>query len=49
MVSCTAWQQYGGYAARKMLLPSSESDHEQPQTLLLCGNKTGTKRITTVW
>lgn len=49
VVSCTAWQQYGGYAARKMLLPSSESDHEQPQTLLLCGNKTGTKRITTVW
>ena len=49
VVSCTAWQHYGGYAARKMLLPSSESDHEQPQTLLLCGNKTGTKRITTVW
>lgn len=47
VVSCTAWQHYGGYAARKMLLPSSESDHEQPQTLLLCGKKT--KRITTVW
>lgn len=49
VVSCTAWQHYGGYAARKMLLPSSESDYEQPQTLLLCGNKKGTKRITTVW
>lgn len=49
VVSCTAWQHYGGYAARKMLLPSSESDHEQPQTLLLCGCKKGTKRITAVW
>ena len=49
VVSCTAWQQYGGYAARKMLLPSSESDAEQPQTLLLGCNKHGDKRITVVW
>lgn len=49
VVSCTAWQHYGGYAARKMLLPSAESDAEQPQTLLLGCNKHGDKRITVVW
>ena len=49
VVSCTAWQHYGGYAARKMLLPSSESDAEQPQTLMLRGTKDGKKQIVTVW
>lgn len=49
VISCTAWQNYGGYAARKMLLPCSESDADQPQTLMLRGTKDGKKQIVTVW
>ena len=49
VIGCTAWQLYGGYAARKMMLPSSESDPEQPQTLLLSGKRGGRKSITTIW
>ena len=35
VVSSTAWLDFGGYAAQKMLLPSSHAD----QTITLCGNK----------
>ena len=35
VVSSTAWLDFGGYAAQKMLLPSSHA----PQTITLCGNK----------
>lgn len=35
VVSSTAWLEFGGYAAQKMLLPSSHA----PQTITLCGGK----------
>lgn len=35
VVSSTSWLNYGGYAAQKMLLPSSHA----PQTITLCGNR----------
>lgn len=35
VVSSTAWLNFGGYAAQKMLLPSSNC----PQTITLCGNR----------
>ena len=35
VVSSTAWLDFGGYAAQKMLLPSSHA----AQTITLCGNK----------
>jgi predicted phosphodiesterase len=34
VVSSTAWLDFGGYAAQKMLMPSSHA----PQTITLCGN-----------
>jgi predicted phosphodiesterase len=48
VVSACSWLSYGGYALRKMLLPSSAQDPEQPQTVLLGGTRS--KRfIKTVW
>ena len=35
VVSSTSWLDYGGYAAQKMLLPTSHT----PQTITLCGDK----------
>jgi predicted phosphodiesterase len=35
VVSSTSWLQYGGYAAQKMLSPTSHA----PQTITLCGTK----------
>ena len=35
VVSSTAWLDFGGYAAQKMLVPSSHA----PQIITLCGNK----------
>lgn len=35
VVSSSSWLNYGGYAAQKMLLPSSHA----PQTITLCGRK----------
>ena len=35
VVSSTAWLDFGGYAAQKMLVPSSHA----PQMITLCGNK----------
>ena len=34
VVSSTSWLQYGGYAAQKMLIPSSHA----PQVITVCGN-----------
>ena len=47
IVACS-WMSYGGYALRKMLLPSSPMDPDQPQTLLLGGTRKG-RYIKTVW
>lgn len=45
VVSCTSWLNYGGYAARAMLLPAQTCD---PQRLhLVCSR--GRKQITTTW
>jgi hypothetical protein len=35
VVSMTSWLGYGGYAAQKMLLPTSHA----PQTIKLCGRR----------
>ena len=48
VVSACSWLSYGGYALRKMLLPSSAQDPEQPQTVLLGGTRYG-RFIKTVW
>ena len=48
VISACSWLSYGGYAMRKMLLPSSAQDPEQPQTLLLGGTRSG-RYIKTVW
>ena len=37
VISACSWLSYGGYAARKMLLPAQAQDPEQPQTVLLGG------------
>ena len=34
VVSSTSWLEYGGYAAQKMLIPSSHA----PQIITVCGN-----------
>ena len=48
VVSACSWLSYGGYALRKMLLPSSAQDPEQPQTVLLGGTRNG-RYIKTIW
>lgn len=45
VVSCVSWLNYGGYAARSMLLPAQICE---PQALRLTANK-NTKRIITTW
>ena len=45
VVSCVPWLNYGGYAARSLLLPAQVCD---PQMLHLVANKHG-KRIITTW
>ena len=45
VVSCVSWLNYGGYAARKMLLPAQVCD---PQMIHLSDYSHG-KRITTTW
>ena len=45
VVSCVPWLNYGGYAARGMLLPAQVCD---PQRLHLSANKDD-KKITTTW
>ena len=44
VISCISWLNYGGYAARAMLLPSQVSD---PQRLKLVADKNDKKIITT--
>lgn len=48
VVSCVSWMEFGGYAAQKMLLPSS---HSTPQKLLLKRkpNRVHGKRIGVIW
>lgn len=48
VISSCSWLSYGGYALRKMLLPSSPQDPEQPQILLLGGSRAG-RYIKTIW
>ena len=48
VISACSWLSYGGYAMRKMLLPSQAQDPDQPQTLLLGGTRYG-RYIKTVW
>ena len=48
VISACSWLSYGGYAMRKMLLPSQAQDADQPQTLLLGGTRCG-RYIKTVW
>lgn len=48
VISACSWLSYGGYAMRKMLLPSSAQDPDQPQTLLLGGTRYG-RYVKTVW
>ena len=48
VISACSWLSYGGYAMRKMLLPSQAQDPDQPQTLLLGGTRCG-RYIKTVW
>ena len=45
VVSCVSWLNYGGYAAKSMLLPAQICD---PQNLRLMANK-NTKKIVTTW
>lgn len=48
VISSCSWLSYGGYAMRKMLLPSQAQDVEQPQTVLLGGTRSN-RFIKTVW
>lgn len=48
VISCCSWLSYGGYAMRKMLLPSAAQDPEQPQTVILSGQRYK-RYIKTVW
>ena len=48
VISACSWLSYGGYAMRKMLLPSQAQDPDQPQTLLLGGTRRG-RYVKTVW
>lgn len=48
VISCCSWLNYGGYAMRKMLLPSAAQDPQQPQTVLLGGLR-DKRYIKTVW
>lgn len=45
VISCVSWMNYGGYAAKAMLLPSQVCD---PQCLRLIANRDN-KRIITTW
>ena len=44
VVSCVPWLNYGGYAARAMLLPAKVCD---PQVITLSGSRE--KKLTTIW
>lgn len=48
VISACSWLSYGGYALRKMLLPSSMQDPEQPQTILLGGSR-NKRFVKTIW
>ncbi len=46
VISCVPWLNYGGYAAKAMLLPAQACD---PQKLRLTANGKRTKKIITTW
>lgn len=46
VVSCVSWLNYGGYAARAMMLPAHVCD---PQKLFLACRRDSNKRIVTEW
>lgn len=46
VISCVSWLNYGGYASRKMLLPSETAN---PQKLLLAGGHHDKKKIEVRW
>ena len=46
VISCVPWLNYGGYAAKAMLLPAQTCD---PQKLRLTANSQKTKKIITTW
>lgn len=48
VISCCSWLNYGGYAMKKMLLPAQAQDPEQPQTVILSGQR-DKRYIKTVW
>lgn len=48
VASMCSWQRFGGYALRKMLLPSAEASMDNPQTLTLSG-QLRKKNITVTW
>lgn len=48
VASMCSWQHFGGYAMRKMMLPSAEASMDNPQTLTLSGQQRK-KNITVTW
>ena len=48
VVSCQAWMNYGGYAAQKMLLPSTNATSEGSQKITLSSNNRK-KAINVIW
>lgn len=46
VISCVPWLNYGGYAAKAMLLPAQTCD---PQKLTLTVDRSKTKKIITTW
>ena len=46
VMSMVSWMSYGGYAAQKMLLPSS---HSQPQRIILKDSAGHEKKIEVIW
>ncbi|NCC69232.1 MAG: hypothetical protein EOM14_13760 [Clostridia bacterium] len=48
VISSESWQSFGGYAQRKMMLPSSEVDPDNPQMLMLSGVR-DKRNIKVVW
>lgn len=48
VITACSWLSYGGYALNQMLHPASAQDPDNPQTILLSGNREN-RYIKTVW
>lgn len=48
VVASQAWQSFGGYAQRKMMLPSSEVDPDNPQMLVFSGAR-DRRNVKSIW